>query len=323
MGQRASMPQSEVAPRPRTNSDLVSSATTAAAVNRNHSHRNGVNTNTSSRTRFPHRDSTPSSYSTSSNNNSSAEEENRGEEDSAGGAELAAMLMRQLGLNSGSLHTTTSGSAPTTTGMHHHHRQQNAHHQRPGRRSEGTTNTFSLFHSRSSNQSQSGSQRLRSLRSNHGGNSTSNASAAELLANSGRLSALLQSLDAAVTASTSSTSSHAHLGTQEQQAILNRLRHSLPLLQLLGRDIKCPICHKQIPSDDVEVHCLMCLTRPVLSYNDDVLTFKKGECAICLEEMDVGDQIARLPCLCIYHKGCIDEWFKRKNTCPEHPPVED
>lgn len=28
-----------------------------------------------------------------------------------------------------------------------------------------------------------------------------------------------------------------------------------------------------------------------------------GECAICLEELLQGDTIARLPCLCIYHKG--------------------
>ncbi|KAK6051829.1 hypothetical protein COOONC_10667 [Cooperia oncophora] len=104
----------------------------------------------------------------------------------------------------------------------------------------------------------------------------------------------------------------------------------------------------------------------------DVLTEDKGECTICLEEMLTGAVIARLPCLCIYHKQsrllqlityallctppppirrfptytehkrdlknetnkfiilanfvlmlilfrCIDDWFKRKNCCPEHP----
>ncbi|KRZ36262.1 Glycoprotein endo-alpha-1,2-mannosidase-like protein [Trichinella pseudospiralis] len=84
-------------------------------------------------------------------------------------------------------------------------------------------------------------------------------------------------------------------------------------------DMKCPVCHKMIPSDDVECHLVMCLTRPRLTYNEDVLTEEKGECVICLEEMKEGDTIARLPCLCIYHKGCIDNWFKVKNTCPEHP----
>lgn len=36
---------------------------------------------------------------------------------------------------------------------------------------------------------------------------------------------------------------------------------------------------------------------------EDVLTDAKGECVICLEELNPGDVIARLPCLCIYHKG--------------------
>uniref|UniRef100_T1GRB9 RING-type E3 ubiquitin transferase n=1 Tax=Megaselia scalaris TaxID=36166 RepID=T1GRB9_MEGSC len=34
----------------------------------------------------------------------------------------------------------------------------------------------------------------------------------------------------------------------------------------------------------------------------DVLSDDKGECVICLEELNAGDVIARLPCLCIYHK---------------------
>lgn len=35
---------------------------------------------------------------------------------------------------------------------------------------------------------------------------------------------------------------------------------------------------------------------------EDVLTDDKGECVICLEELCEGNIIARLPCLCIYHK---------------------
>ncbi|KAI1728954.1 ring finger domain-containing protein [Ditylenchus destructor] len=90
-----------------------------------------------------------------------------------------------------------------------------------------------------------------------------------------------------------------------------------------GHDIKCPICHKKVPSDDVEVHLVMCFTRPRIAYNDDILDSDKGECAICLDDMSAGENIARLPCLCIYHKACIDEWFKRKNCCPEHPGEEE
>ena len=67
-------------------------------------------------------------------------------------------------------------------------------------------------------------------------------------------------------------------------------------------DLKCFVCNKLIPADDVEAHIMMCLTKPRLTYNEDVLTDEKGECIICLEILEKGQTIARLPCLCIYHK---------------------
>ncbi|XP_041986414.1 E3 ubiquitin-protein ligase ZNRF1 isoform X2 [Aricia agestis] len=86
-----------------------------------------------------------------------------------------------------------------------------------------------------------------------------------------------------------------------------------------AQGIKCPVCSKFVLPDDIECHLVMCLTRPRLSYNEDVLSECKGECVICLEELTAGDTIARLPCLCIYHKGCIDQWFEVNRSCPEHP----
>ncbi|XP_067357712.1 E3 ubiquitin-protein ligase znrf1 [Channa argus] len=82
---------------------------------------------------------------------------------------------------------------------------------------------------------------------------------------------------------------------------------------------KCPVCSKSVASSEMEVHFIMCLSKPRLSYNDDVLTRDAGECVICLEELQQGDTIARLPCLCIYHKRCIDTWFEINRSCPEHP----
>ncbi|XP_016149846.1 E3 ubiquitin-protein ligase ZNRF2-like [Sinocyclocheilus grahami] len=87
----------------------------------------------------------------------------------------------------------------------------------------------------------------------------------------------------------------------------------------LFRGFKCPVCSKFISSDEMDLHLVMCLTKPRVTYNEDVLAKDAGECAICLEELVQGDTIARLPCLCIYHKGCIDEWFEVNRSCPEHP----
>ncbi|XP_029359583.1 E3 ubiquitin-protein ligase znrf2 [Echeneis naucrates] len=82
---------------------------------------------------------------------------------------------------------------------------------------------------------------------------------------------------------------------------------------------KCPVCSKFVSSDEMDLHLVLCLTKPRVTYNEDVLTKDAGECAICLEELVQGDTIARLPCLCIYHKGCIDKWFEVNRSCPEHP----
>ncbi|XP_028985142.1 E3 ubiquitin-protein ligase znrf2 [Betta splendens] len=82
---------------------------------------------------------------------------------------------------------------------------------------------------------------------------------------------------------------------------------------------KCPVCSKFVTSDEMDLHLVLCLTKPRVTYNEDVLTKDAGECAICLEDLVQGDTIARLPCLCIYHKGCIDEWFEVNRSCPEHP----
>lgn len=95
--------------------------------------------------------------------------------------------------------------------------------------------------------------------------------------------------------------------------------HSLPSHIWSFNGLKCSVCSKFILPDDVECHLVMCLTKPRLSYNEDVLSDEKGECVICLEELQPGDVIARLPCLCIYHKNCIDKWFQVNRSCPEHP----
>ncbi|KAF7715909.1 Uncharacterized protein PECH_005753 [Penicillium ucsense] len=43
-----------------------------------------------------------------------------------------------------------------------------------------------------------------------------------------------------------------------------------------------------------------------------------GECSICFEDYEAGQILARLKCLCKFHKACIDDWFERKMECPVH-----
>ncbi|PRP77883.1 hypothetical protein PROFUN_08557 [Planoprotostelium fungivorum] len=39
-------------------------------------------------------------------------------------------------------------------------------------------------------------------------------------------------------------------------------------------------------------------------------------CAVCLEDLSVGEMSSRLPCNHHYHKECIDKWLKTKKHCP-------
>lgn len=43
-----------------------------------------------------------------------------------------------------------------------------------------------------------------------------------------------------------------------------------------------------------------------------------AECTICMEDYEVGQSLARLGCLCKFHKACIADWFERKMECPVH-----
>ncbi|XP_029515061.2 E3 ubiquitin-protein ligase znrf2-like [Oncorhynchus nerka] len=109
-------------------------------------------------------------------------------------------------------------------------------------------------------------------------------------------------------------------GGEHQMMIGSLPLHLSP--HLLGGRLKCflcPVCSKFVASDVMEIHLIMCLTKSRLRYNEDVLVKDSGECAICLDEMEQGHTISRLPCLCTYHKGCIDEWFEVNRSCPEHP----
>jgi hypothetical protein len=47
------------------------------------------------------------------------------------------------------------------------------------------------------------------------------------------------------------------------------------------------------------------------------------ECVICLEEFEVGDELAILECFCKFHKACIVEWYEKgSGRCPTHKIIE-
>ncbi|KAM7469880.1 hypothetical protein LguiA_008063 [Lonicera macranthoides] len=41
-----------------------------------------------------------------------------------------------------------------------------------------------------------------------------------------------------------------------------------------------------------------------------------SSCSVCLEEFEVGSEVACMPCSHYYHTGCIIEWLEKSNMCP-------
>lgn len=130
--------------------------------------------------------------------------------------------------------------------------------------------------------------------------------------------------------------------------LLLSFRFQMPSLQQIHitRWYRMPYCH--VPNkteiviqwwvEDSAQGSVMSL-KFMIHFAEDVLNDPKGECVICLDDLNAGDIIARLPCLCVYHKGweresqtaasqllisfprfrCIDKWFEVNRSCPEHP----
>lgn len=54
--------------------------------------------------------------------------------------------------------------------------------------------------------------------------------------------------------------------------------------------------------------------------NEKVDSDYDNECLICLEDLEPGDKVGRLECLCVFHYKCIKDWFNKKGygECPIH-----
>ncbi len=114
----------------------------------------------------------------------------------------------------------------------------------------------------------------------------------------------------------------------------------------LAEDDECPVCHRELPSRELpnfealrEAHVDTCVSRHTTAglSGSGLSAFARrhtgmfpydatekdcaeaAECSICLEEFEVGVPMARLECLCRFHRHCISIWFGNKpRRCPVH-----
>ncbi|AGO09952.1 AaceriAAL039Cp [[Ashbya] aceris (nom. inval.)] len=124
----------------------------------------------------------------------------------------------------------------------------------------------------------------------------------------------------------------------------------------------CPLCNADLsgdPEDTAAEHVQNCIARATsvqqhlvcespgpMSYQNRILVsivpdYTEGggrlpECPICFEDMEPGQKVGRLECLCVFHNECIQMWLERKsrktrsggwparspkNFCPLHDAI--
>lgn len=40
------------------------------------------------------------------------------------------------------------------------------------------------------------------------------------------------------------------------------------------------------------------------------------ECQVCKDKIAMGSHLIKLPCLHVFHEGCVEKWFEDHRTCP-------
>jgi len=60
----------------------------------------------------------------------------------------------------------------------------------------------------------------------------------------------------------------------------------------------------------------MLLTQTMVQTLDAAAAAQQRECAVCLCEYEAGENVRRLPCMCCFHRVCVDRYFEDHTTCP-------
>jgi hypothetical protein len=60
-------------------------------------------------------------------------------------------------------------------------------------------------------------------------------------------------------------------------------------------------------------------TDPRDAYTDPTLVFDQDTCSICLDSYEKNKTVRVLTCHHVYHASCVDQWLRRRATCPVSP----
>lgn len=192
--------------------------------------------------------------------------------------------------------------------------------------------------------------RSRSITMGHAAPGSSQASSTGRRRRSGILQSPAERLLSAFPLASPSSSYPSRQSSLSNLASSSRQRALPPTPQIAEED-ECPICHRELPpvslanSENLrELHITRCIEShstygtpraeegggeepPAAPRRTGMYTYPAtekdciddAECTICLEEFTVGVPMARLECLCRFHRSCISAWFvNHPGRCPVH-----
>uniref|UniRef100_A0A803MP26 RING-type E3 ubiquitin transferase n=1 Tax=Chenopodium quinoa TaxID=63459 RepID=A0A803MP26_CHEQI len=61
---------------------------------------------------------------------------------------------------------------------------------------------------------------------------------------------------------------------------------------------------------------------PIVKVTEELLLSDSSQCAVCMDEFQLGAEAKQMPCKHVFHSDCILPWLELHNSCPNDRTVE-